>query len=35
MKGIKDVPVKRMLVGKVILAGKIDGKWGGMTIRKK
>lgn len=35
MKGLTNLPVKRMNAGQVILAGKINGKWGGMKISKK
>lgn len=35
MSGIKNLPVKRMKAGQVILAGKINGTWGGMKISKK
>lgn len=35
MTGVKNLPVKRMKAGQVILAGKINGTWGGMNISKK
>jgi hypothetical protein len=33
--GTKSLPVKHLVKGRVILAGKHDGKWGGMIISKK
>lgn len=35
LSGARSLPVKRMVEGQVILAGKINGKWGGMIISKK
>lgn len=35
MSGIRNLPVKRMKGGQVILAGKINGTWGGLKISKK
>ncbi|MGF0099219.1 hypothetical protein ACQRD6_12970 [Prevotella sp. SGI.027] len=35
MSGLKSLPIKRMKGGQVILAGKINGTWGGMKISKK
>lgn len=35
MNGLKSLPVKRMKGGEVILAGKLDNRWGGMIIKKK
>ena len=35
MSGVRNLPVKRMKAGQVILAGKINGTWGGMNISKK
>lgn len=35
MSGVRNLPVKRMKGGQVILAGKIHGTWGGMKISKK
>lgn len=35
MSGARSLPVKRMKGGCIILAGKINGTWGGMKISKK
>ena len=35
MNGLRELPVKRMVAGEVILAGKINNRWGGMIIKKK
>lgn len=35
MNGLRSLPVKRMKGGEVILAGKINNRWGGMIIKKK
>lgn len=35
MSGIKNLPIKRLKGGQVILAGKINGTWGGIKISKK
>lgn len=35
MNGLKSLPVKRMKGGEVILAGKLENRWGGMIIKKK
>lgn len=35
MSNVRNLPVKRMKAGQVILAGKINGTWGGMRISKK
>lgn len=34
MNGLKSLPVKRMKGGEVILAGKLENRWGGMIIKK-
>jgi hypothetical protein len=35
ISGLRSLPIKRMKAGQVILAGKINGTWGGMKISKK
>lgn len=35
MRGLDELPVKKMKGGQVILAGKINNTWGGMKISKK
>lgn len=35
LQGTRKLPVKKMIGGEVLLAGKLDGKWGGMYIKKE
>jgi len=32
--GLHELPIKRMKAGEVILAGKINERWGGLRISK-
>ena len=34
LMGLHELPIKRMKAGEVILAGKINGRWGGLRISK-
>lgn len=35
IKETQDIPIKKLCGGEVLLAGKLDGKWGGMYIKKE
>lgn len=34
INGLRDLPIKRLKGGEVVLAGKLNGNWGGMVIYK-
>ena len=35
IRGYRNMPVKKLIGGEVLLAGKLNNKWGGMFIKKE